>query len=293
MECELLTKNYKALEIVPSAEGDAGEIIKSGDTFGFLMVDYDATMLGAGSIATLITDAERCKVVKQTGETWVAGQNIYFLAASSDFTNVYEDGAVYVGKALRAAANAAVVGYVSFQEMNPPILNLESDVTAGMIRAGSISLSLTGASATKTVEVLKVEAKSDVQEGDWINALFGRLSLETDGYVTGLASAVCAELALPGSAIPGGSGTYWAWETEINCPTGFVAGGVPLAVMGISVWGAAKTQFDDNGYLFDISGVTSGAADFLYVHTVGVVDAFLKCRINGTPYYLLLAADQS
>ena len=149
------------------------------------------------------------------------------------------------------------------------------------------------ASAVTMTEAMRVTATADVLTGAWYNAICGVVDYQDDGYVTGLAGVICAEIDMPTSGVPGGSGTYWLFEGEINCPTGFTAGGVPMAVIGLNVWGAAKTEFDTVGLLFDISGVTSGAGDFYYDNTANAADAFLKCRVNGAVYYLALSDDQA
>ena len=97
---------------------------------------------------------------------------------------------------------------------------------------------------------------------------------------------------MPGGAIAGHAGTYSVFEAEINMPTSYDSD-VPVSVFSINTWGAENAKFDDYGFLFDITGVTSGAGDFFYDSTVGVVDGWLKCRINGATYYLLLADNQA
>lgn len=154
-----------------------------------------------------------------------------------------------------------------------------------------VQLIMTGASAVTTSEAMRVTLYSDVRLGNWANAICAVVNLQDDGYVTGLVGVICAELDMPAGTIPGGSGTYAVFEAEINCPTNYVGGGVPMAVFSINSWGAEKAQFDDTGFLFDITGVTSGAAHFFYDNTANAADAFLRCRINGATYWLPLSDD--
>jgi len=53
-------------------------------------------------------------------------------------------------------------------------------------------------------------------------------------------------------------------------------------------------DFDDNGVLFDINGLTDGGGH-LYDTTAGTAtgDATLKIKVNGTVKYLLIADDAS
>jgi len=161
------------------------------------------------------------------------------------------------------------------------------------INTDRVQLILDAASAVNQCETMRVTLFSDVQLGAWGNAVCAVVNLMDSGYVTGLIGVVCAELDMPGGAVPGGSGTYWLYEAEVNLPTSYVGGGVPIAILGVNVWGDEATQFDDAGFLFDINGVTSGAGDFFYDHTANAADGFLKCRINGDTYYLALSDDQA
>ena len=159
---------------------------------------------------------------------------------------------------------------------------------ATVIRSSATSLTLTGASATNMAEAARFTLSSNVLVGVWANALVGVLNFNTVGYVTGLAGAICAELDLPAGAIPGGSGTYCCYEAELNFPTSFVGGGVPVSFFCLNVWGGTVAQFDDFGLLFDITGVTIATTHFMQVNTAADATHALRCRINGTLYYIML-----
>jgi len=156
------------------------------------------------------------------------------------------------------------------------------------VHAGIIQLISEVASAVTQSEALRVTAASEVQTGNWYNAITGVIDYGDAGYVTGLAGVICAELNMPAGAVPGGSGTYWAFEAEINLPTSYVGGGVPVAILGANIWGGTVAQFDDFGLLFDINGVTIATTHFMQVNTAGAATHALKCRVNGTLYYVML-----
>jgi len=207
----------------------------------------------------------------------------------------FSSTAVFVAKIqtfLGHAFGTAIVP-VSITVSAKPAVNVytTSALATGVIQSAVISQTMTAASTANQVEALKVQIISDVKTGAWANVIFAQLDYVTNGLAHGAGSVVCAELSLPASSVV--RGTYYVWQSEIDVPTGCVMNGNPIAVMSISVWGGAKTQFDDVGYLFDISGVTTGAAKFFTDSTTGVVDGFLKCRINGVVYYILLAEDQT
>lgn len=164
-----------------------------------------------------------------------------------------------------------------------------------LIRNTFVELTTTVDSAVNMIEVFKSHFRSNVQNGQWVNAIFGRVDFMTVGHVTGLCGVICAELTMPAGAIPGGRGTYACFQAEINCPDLYVGGGVPMVVMSINLWGDEHAQFDDTGILLDITGVVSGANDFWRANAVAFnnCDGFLKIRVNGTTYYIPVSDNQA
>ena len=149
--------------------------------------------------------------------------------------------------------------------------------TSGTERSATIGQTHTGVGAA--AEALAVTLTSNVALGSYANAIFGKIDLQTTGLISGLAGVVCAELTMPGGTIAGGAGTYACFEAEINCPTGYDST-VPIAVFSINAWGAAVGKFDDSGYLFDLTGVTSGAAHIWYDNqkAAPAVEEFIRVR---------------
>ena len=112
-ECELFSKTYEEIRVVPGAAAVAGEVLTYGDTLGFMLVDHDSAAVAAGESAALIVKAEKCKVVKNTGEVWAPGEVIYWDAGNSWFSNVA--GALDVaGICIEDVASAVLVGYIAF-----------------------------------------------------------------------------------------------------------------------------------------------------------------------------------
>lgn len=112
-ECELFSKTYEEIRVVPSAAAVAGEVLTYADTLGFMLVDHDAAAVAANETAALIIKAEKCKVIKNSGETWAPGEVVYWDDGNSWFTNVA--GALDVaGIIIEDAASAATVGYIRF-----------------------------------------------------------------------------------------------------------------------------------------------------------------------------------
>lgn len=166
-----------------------------------------------------------------------------------------------------------------------------SAATTGAVQSAIISQTMTGTSTANQVEVLKVQLVSDVKTGAWAQAIFAQTDYSTNGLAHGAGSVICAELSLPASSVT--RGTYYVWQSEIDCPTNCVMNANPIGVMSVSVWGGAKSQFDDVGVLFDISGVTSGALKFWYDNTDGAYDEWIKVRTPSGYRYIPLMDGQA
>jgi len=129
-----------------------------------------------------------------------------------------------------------------------------------------------------------------VQLGGWANALKGYLELETGGKVTGLGSAVLAELKLPGESL-GGIGSYAVSEMELVTQEHGLTGGAPVAFQWMQVSGnqAAIDDWEDNGYFMVIKGLTDNA-DNIYDKDAGAtVKATLRALIGNDIMYFMLA----
>jgi hypothetical protein len=170
------------------------------------------------------------------------------------------------------------------------VYTTSSVTSAKTLSSLTVSQTQTGASAVNSFEAAQISLTSAVQLGNYANALCAKIDFSTAGYCTGLAGVICAELDMPGGAVPGGNGTYTCFEAEINLPTSYSGGGVPVSAMVVSVWGAQKAQFDTSGYLFDISGLTKASGKIFQDNTATAASQALRIRVNGTPYYLMLTS---
>ena len=117
----------------------------------------------------------------------------------------------------------------------------------------------------------------------------------SSGAISGLAAGLCAEMKTPNADL--GGGNFYPLELE------YVAGGASTASaanagrvgwMYMNNTGDADGDFDDNGVLFDIEGLTAGNT---HLYSTGAStatgDGTLKIKINGVIKYLLFADDAS
>ena len=160
---------------------------------------------------------------------------------------------------------------------------------ASVVRSAYIEQTMT-ASGAAIIEGLNVTVNTEFYGGSWANAIVGKLDFGTDGdQRSGMAAAICGEINLPAKATPGGA--MYAFDAEIEVPTGSTLSlAHPTAFIKMGVWGDAKTEFDDCGYIMHIDGVASGASDAFYLAdlTVTKADGLLKINVNGTAYYLFI-----
>lgn len=126
--------------------------------------------------------------------------------------------------------------------------------------------------------------ETDVALGAWANAFKGEIDFKTSGGVTGLGSAVLAEMTLAGGAMS--AGTYGVLELELNCPEDW-SGSVPVSFMHASFQGDTADNFDDYGYLLNIQGATIGSGHLVQENTAGDATHAIRIKIGATDYYLM------
>ena len=208
-----------------------------------------------------------------------ADSTVNYILVSDLFTSV---------DVIKIGTSAAKLALASETTRLASLYSTTSVATAKLLTTFTVSQTMTGASAVNSVEAAQFVLTSAVQMGVYANAILGKIDLGAAGFVTGLAGVVCAELDMPGGAIAGGVGTYTCFEAEINLPTSYSGGGVPVSALTVNVWGAQAAQFDTSGYILDISGLTK-ASGKVFQDNNNVATQALRIRVNGTAYYMLLS----
>ena len=77
------------------------------------------------------------------------------------------------------------------------ITNTTAVTSAALMKAFNVAMTTTGVSTANMIEVARFTLTTAVKNGNWVNAIVGKIDFTTAGYVTGLAGAVCAEIDLP------------------------------------------------------------------------------------------------
>lgn len=131
---------------------------------------------------------------------------------------------------------------------------------------------------------------ANVALGGWSNALKAQVDYGATGSTSGIGSAFCAELNLSAGTT---AGTYAPLESEIVLATGAKTG-TATSFMYMAVTGDAASEFDTNGFLFELSGVTANTGKlWSEAASAATGDSTLRIRINGVSKYLLVADDAS
>lgn len=188
--------------------------------------------------------------------------------------------------------------------------NSTTAVTLSAAGKGAIKVYTTCASATSTsVEPIYMKSTmtgaggvggratfhmtTGVQLGGWANALKGYSEFTTGGKVTGLGSAVVAEMKLPNESL-GSGGAYMPLEVELVYAGSSVvsAGALSGNHVAFSTYrfsGDTDGDFDDNGYWMTTTGLTAGAG-----HVLSANNHTLKCGIGtSTTRYLVLSQTEN
>ena len=133
---------------------------------------------------------------------------------------------------------------------------------------------------------------ANVAAGGWVNALKGYMEFGTSGKTTGLASAIVAEMKVANANL-GSGGAYMPLEVElVYGGTSVVSAGalngnhVAFATYRFS--GDTDGDFDDNGYLMTVTGLTAGAS-----HVLSAQSVTLRMGVGTTAKYLVMSSAEN
>jgi hypothetical protein len=161
---------------------------------------------------------------------------------------------------------------------------------AGTVADAPLATTLVAGTAAANIDGVVFTTQTAVALGNYANALNGKLDFGTAGRVTGLGGAICAELDLGAGAT---QGSYACFEAELNMSASGSLTGTRTSFLSLNAWGDGVGTFDTNGFLFDLNGVTAGSGKLLHTdNTAGTAAASLRCKVNGTTYYLVLYSNQ-
>lgn len=166
-------------------------------------------------------------------------------------------------------------------------LDYTSTDTTGNQHGFTHTMNISGAGATGGRALFETNITGAL--GGWANAVKAITNMGVGGSVSGLGSALVAELVFgPASD----TGTYGVLELEMGHPDGSTFGTASF-IHAVSYGDTEETAaFDDAGYLLNLQGVTEGDTHLFNAHTLSAVNEVthgLKVRIGASDYYILLA----
>ena len=254
---------------------------------------YSALTIGAEQYLSTVAGARTA-----TAPTATIRQKVgYAFSATEIHFDVQSASASYTTSGAMSVISVATTSTITTATNGSPLAVIASapgvssytttSITSGEATGHYIQHAFTGAAGTGW-GLHVVTNVTNVALGAYANSIYGVLDLKTSGSVAGLGSAICAEIIMPGAAMAA-SGTYACLELELGCPTSW-AGTNAVAFINATVYGATAANFDTYGFLFDISGVTKASGKFFQDNTAGAASQVVRCRVNGTAYYLMLTS---
>ena len=137
---------------------------------------------------------------------------------------------------------------------------------------------------------VRVNMESNVRLGGWANAFKASVDWKTAGGVSGLGSAICAEMIMPGGAA--GTGTLGVLELELVCPGSWTSSQLVSFIYAENS-GSTKAKFVTEGYLFNLAGMGTPVDDtvacFHLQNHVTTTHA-LRILVDGVAYDIPLVA---
>jgi hypothetical protein len=134
----------------------------------------------------------------------------------------------------------------------------------------------------------KFRLDTNVALGGWANALKAHTVFGATGKVTGLGSALVAEMELSAGTT---TGSYAPLEVELGMSE-TAESGDRVSFMSLNAYGHATGlgKLDDNGSLFDLNGLTAGDAHIFRTGLSQAVTASanLRIKVGGTNYFIPL-----
>lgn len=213
------------------------------------------------------------------------------LLVISDISDDYEMKVITVDNLIGTAGEAAASTALVLDASGELDWATSSASTSGSVSVEPLNFDVTMTGVGGVGGRAKFTMSTEVALGAWANALKAEVDWGTAGAVTGLGSALVAEMTLgPGSQA---GGTYGVLELELNAPAD--SGDTNVAFIYASMQGADDDALDDAVSMFSLNGVTAGAGSIYNTFsqiTNAAVQASLKIKINGTAWYIPLMDTQ-
>ncbi|MBU4162362.1 hypothetical protein KJ859_02145, partial [Patescibacteria group bacterium] len=236
--------------------------------------------LGATGATTLSSTLAVTGISTLTGAlTANGGVTIGTAATGLTFTGGYTTTAIQLGT---SASNMTLAVY----DDHVIDINVTSGSTDGSNSVRPIHMISTMTGVGGVGGRAEFVMATEVVLGGWANALKGYTDFGTAGSVTGLGSAIVAEMRMPAKALAGGN--YAPLELELVLQEASRTSGTPVSFMHAQASQASGTSglgdFNDTGYFMSVQGLTGAANDLL-----SLTSQTLKTRIGTATRYMVLS----
>ena len=234
--------------------------------------------LGAVGSTVILSGTELSALADVTPGTVTASKHVV-VDASKDISGFNDVG---ISGDLTVTGDLGVTGDIT--------LTATSASTDGGVSVEPMVMSSTMTGAGGVGGRAKFQLDTNVVLGSWANALKAITVFDTNGAVTGLGSALVAEIELSAGTT---AGTYAPLESELVLGTGAQTG-TATSFLYMAASGADVGEFDDNGFLFEVAGITANTGHLLEAETGAVESTHsLRIRISGTTYYIPISTAQN
>ena len=161
---------------------------------------------------------------------------------------------------------------------------VQSNLTSGTQDIMKIDFTQTVAVTSGYIKGIRCTMNSNVTTPGSFNAIKGIIDYKTAGYAHGDCAPMASELILNTGDHTRGS--YTCLEAQIQAGAGTTWSGGPCSFIRVKLNGT-KTNFDANGYLFDIQGFTEGSNLFVDNDGDPAATGGIRCLLGTTPIWLL------
>jgi hypothetical protein len=205
----------------------------------------------------------------------IAGTAVSATAAELNYVDVTTVGTVQATKAVTVDADKRLIWTTTSSTTVNPI---------------SFTSTMTGAGTTGGRAYF--EMTTNVALGGWANAIKAFTNFGASGSVSGLGSALVAEINLEAGTTVG---TYAPLESEIVMPSG-ASTGTSTSFLYCNISGTDEGTANANMFLFELgAGVTINTGDMIQTIAEATVASThsIKIKIAGTTYYIPINTAQT
>ena len=170
--------------------------------------------------------------------------------------------------------------------------NFVNDAITGTTRGLNIVLDVGGALLTYAECIkaqLNITGASNTRNPVGVQA---DLNFSSTGWVQGLGYGLGTYITFPNTTVT--TGTFTGINIEFSIPTSWVGhlNNLKHSMLRFAVGGDGIAQFQDDGYLMELSGFAEGTGNIFSAGSDQAAEASLRILIDGVKYYIMLSTTE-